>query len=68
MPGRLIVLEGLDGSGKATQASRLSDALRALGYPVRSLSFPDYGSDSSALVRMYLRGDFGTASARSAAS
>ena len=60
MPGRLIVLEGLDGSGKATQASRLSDALRALGYPVRALSFPDYGSDSSALVRMYLRGDFGT--------
>ena len=60
MPGKLIVLEGLDGSGKATQASRLYSALAALGYPVRALSFPDYESDSSALVRMYLRGDFGT--------
>ena len=60
MPGRLIVLEGLDGSGKATQAERLTAALKERGYPVRKLSFPDYASDSSALVRMYLRGDFGT--------
>ena len=60
MPGRLIVLEGLDGSGKATQAERLTAALIERGYPVRKLSFPDYASDSSALVRMYLRGDFGT--------
>jgi len=60
MPGRLIVLEGLDGSGKATQAERLSAALLERGYPVRKLSFPDYASDSSALVRMYLRGDFGS--------
>lgn len=60
MPGRLIVLEGLDGSGKATQARCLTAALSERGYPVRKLSFPDYESDSSALVRMYLRGDFGT--------
>ena len=60
MPGRLIVLEGLDGSGKATQAERLTTALSERGVPVRKLSFPDYASDSSALVRMYLRGDFGT--------
>ena len=60
MPGRLIVLEGLDGSGKATQAERLTAILKERGYPVRKLSFPDYASDSSALVRMYLRGDFGT--------
>ena len=60
MPGRLIVLEGLDGSGKATQAGRLSAALLERGYPVRKLSFPDYASDSSALERMYLRGDFGS--------
>ena len=60
MPGRLIVLEGLDGSGKATQAGRLSAALLERGCPVRKLSFPDYASDSSALVRMYLRGDFGS--------
>ena len=60
MPGRLIVLEGLDGSGKATQAERLTAALSERGCQVRKLSFPDYASDSSALVRMYLRGDFGT--------
>ena len=46
MPGRLIVLEGLDGSGKATQAQHLSAALLERGYPVRKLSYPDYASDS----------------------
>lgn len=58
--GRLYVIEGLDGSGKATQAGLLYEALKAEGTPVRKVSFPNYGSDSSALVRMYLRGDFGT--------
>jgi len=55
----LIVIEGLDGSGKATQAGLLSQALRDAGQRVRQVSFPDYGSDSSALVRMYLAGEFG---------
>lgn len=59
MPGRLIVLEGPDGSGKATQAGLLYKALRQGGEPVRKVAFPDYESDSSALVRMYLRGAFG---------
>lgn len=58
--GRLIVLEGLDGSGKATQAKRLAGALAKMGLPVRGITFPDYGSDSSALVRMYLAGEFGS--------
>ena len=58
--GKLIVIEGLDGSGKATQAQRLYEMLQAEGRPVRKISFPNYESDSSALVRMYLRGDFGT--------
>ena len=58
--GRLIVIEGLDGSGKATQAKLLYEALRQKGAPVRAVSFPDYGSDSSALVKMYLSGQFGT--------
>ena len=58
--GRLFVLEGLDGSGKATQAKLLSDALRGQGRRVRQVSFPDYESGSSALVRMYLAGEFGT--------
>ena len=60
MSGRLIVIEGLDGSGKATQAKRLAAALADRGLSVREISFPNYESDSSALVRMYLRGDLGT--------
>lgn len=59
MAGQLIVIEGLDGSGKATQAKRLCQVLEAQGKPVRKISFPDYESDSSALVKMYLAGTFG---------
>lgn len=54
----LIVLEGLDGSGKSTQLPLLEEELRLRG-PVRRISFPDYGSPSSALVKMYLGGEFG---------
>lgn len=60
MNGRLIVIEGLDGSGKATQAARLTDALNAQGKGVKQISFPDYASDSSALIKMYLGGKFGS--------
>ena len=60
MKGRLIVIEGLDGSGKATQAKRLAAALQQRGKRVREISFPNYESDSSALVKMYLSGAFGT--------
>lgn len=59
MKGRLFVLEGLDGSGKATQTARLAAALTARGRNVRAVSFPDYDSPSSALVKMYLGGAFG---------
>ena len=59
MDKKLIVIEGLDGSGKATQAELLSEALLLSG-KVRKVSFPDYNSDSSALVKMYLKGDFGS--------
>jgi len=59
MSGKLIVIEGLDGSGKATQSGMLLDALTAQGKRVRRISFPDYASDSSALVKMYLAGQFG---------
>lgn len=57
--GRLFVIEGLDGSGKATQAAALAAALQAQGVPVRKITFPNYASESSALVRMYLGGAFG---------
>ena len=57
--GKLIVLEGLDGSGKATQAKLLAEKLTAEGRAVREVSFPNYASDSSALVKMYLAGQFG---------
>ncbi len=57
--GKLIVIEGLDGSGKGTQAAELAKNLAAGGAPVRKVSFPDYASDSSALVKMYLSGQFG---------
>lgn len=60
MKGTLIVLEGIDGSGKATQSSLLEQALRAEGREVLHISFPDYESESSALVRMYLNGEFGS--------
>lgn len=58
--GKLIVIEGLDGSGKGTQAELLTERLRQQGEAVRKVSFPDYASDSSALVKMYLSGQFGT--------
>lgn len=57
--GKLIVLEGLDGSGKATQAKLLAAKLTAEGKQVREITFPNYESDSSALVKMYLTGQFG---------
>ncbi|HIR04115.1 MAG: deoxynucleoside kinase [Acutalibacteraceae bacterium] len=58
--GKLIVIEGLDGSGKATQASRLLQNLQKAGLQVLQVTFPNYESPSSALVKMYLDGEFGT--------
>ena len=57
--GKLIVIEGTDGSGKATQTTRLFERLRNLRVNVMRVSFPNYESESSALIKMYLRGDFG---------
>ena len=58
--GKLIVIEAGDGSGKATQAARLFSRLRSDGAAVRKVDYPNYASESSALIKMYLRGDFGT--------
>lgn len=60
MQGKLFVLEGLDGSGKATQSEKLYNYLKDLGKSVTKVSFPNYESPSSSLVRMYLAGQFGT--------
>ncbi len=59
MNGKLIVIEGLDGSGKNTQAQKLLDLLESRGEKVMKVSFPNYDSDSSALIKMYLAGEFG---------
>lgn len=57
--GRLIVIEGLDSSGKETQSKLLCEHLEKSGKKVKRIEFPNYKSDSSALVRMYLGGSFG---------
>ncbi len=57
--GLLIAIDGLDGSGKTTQTELLFKKLISNGKKVRMLSFPNYESDSSALVKMYLGGEFG---------
>ena len=59
MAGKFIVIEGLDGSGKATQTEILKNTLEAEGKTVKKLTFPDYDNESSALVKMYLGGEFG---------
>ena len=59
MKGKLIIIEGSDGSGKATQTKKLYDRLEAENYKIKKVEFPNYDSESSALVKMYLRGDFG---------
>ncbi len=59
MKSKLIVIEGLDGSGKATQTKLLAEKLTLMGKNVKKLEFPDYDSPSSSLVKMYLKGDFG---------
>jgi dTMP kinase len=60
-PGKLVVIDGTDGSGKQTQTKRLIERLQTEGYPVQTMSFPQYGQKSAALVEEYLAGKFGTA-------
>lgn len=60
MPGKLIVIEGLDGSGKATQTQLLHENFQKRGIEVQKISFPNYAEPSSALVQMYLSGELGT--------
>ena len=57
--GKLIVLDGLDGSGKGTQCRLLEEFLRQKEKNFKKINLPDYESPSSALVKMYLNGAFG---------
>ena len=57
--GKLIVIEGTDGSGKSTQFSLLTRRLAREGRDFRQIVFPQYSEPSSALIRMYLGGEFG---------
>ena len=57
--GKLFVIEGTDGSGKSTQVQMTWDALEKAQVSCKKLRFPRYQEDSSMLLRMYLRGDFG---------
>jgi len=60
MKGKLIVFEGTDGSGKSTQYARLCQRLEQAGTTFQRLVFPQYDKPSSALLRMYLNGEFGS--------
>lgn len=57
--GKLIVLEGIDGSGKSSQYRRLCARMENDGIDYNHIVFPRYDKESSSLIRMYLRGDFG---------
>jgi dTMP kinase len=59
MSGKLIVIEGLDGSGKSTQLKLLGEKLARQGIHVREIKLPNYDDASSELVKMYLDGRFG---------
>ena len=58
--GKLFVIDGTDGSGKQTQLQKLKERFEREGVNFKDVSFPNYESESSSLVKMYLNGDFGS--------
>lgn len=60
--GKFIVIEGTDGSGKATQTKVLADKLTGAGYRVAMFDFPQYFKSSSDFVKAYLQGRYGSIS------
>src|SRR5436189_2398478 len=59
-PGKLIAVEGIDGSGKRTQVDRLTLALKARGYSIYSTGFPQFESWFGKMVGQFLNGDLGS--------
>ena len=57
--GKLFVIDGTDGSGKQTQFTKLQERLTKNNINFKTVSFPNYESPSSSLVKMYLSGEFG---------
>lgn len=57
--GKIIVIEGLDGSGKQTQSEKLFKRLEDEGKKIMKIAYPRYENQSSSLVKMYLSGEFG---------
>ncbi len=56
---KLVVIEGVDSSGKETQSNKLLENIKGMDMSVEKIVFPNYDSDTSSLVKMYLGGDFG---------
>ena len=59
LEGKLIVIDGPDGSGKTEQTKLLIARLEAEGYPVKTISFPRYGEPAAADAERYLNGEYG---------
>ncbi len=57
---KLVVIEGVDSSGKETQSNKLYDKIKGINLSVEKIVFPNYESSTSSLVKMYLNGSFGT--------
>lgn len=66
LPGRFIVIDGTDGSGKATQTDLLVKELKMNGFDVEVTDFPQYGTKSAGLIEEYLNGKYGQVSPQAA--